>query len=1290
MELFKSRPRVVYTNAVGDKVYPVVVDIKNGIKSTEDIQFVSSDVNTGILSVAFIQGNNNYNVTGTDVVCSVMRPDASTLELPCEVVGENIVEVPLGVNGTSQDGVYSFDFKVLKGGNKVVGTPIMNYSVSLSIGNDMAVEEDDRLPVLTMLMTQVNELKEETSETINQANIATEASKEATANAIEATNNANAVSERVSQETATAIAEIKQDTENAIDSINQSTSTAISTMNQNTTDAITDMTQKTNEAVTRVNDSLTNINNTVATKVAELDNAKSDMTTTVSNKVNEVETRFNALTSSQQQDAEVIDARDGETSLKARLDRDIEKAKQVYVNVEGSNISTDSSVGYLKDVEILGNTIQSASNLADIRSVGDIVGGQELYEIPVVSVGKNLFDGSTFNKTDTSFDFDVPAHIFEGVYRISFSSNVSYSRNSIYLKSINPSYSRIIGVITNYNGCVSGEFTISTDDVNTIKNSTKGLRFSIYRGDGITDIPTDILITQSDDLSYEPYQEDKLTILSPVQLEKVGDVCDRIIEKDGVWGVEKNIHTEILGVDNSYNNTSSYAESGYRGVNVSNLAYPCVSTKPTLMCNKLNYYYNIPSLTEAITSWSNAQGFVIKLSVNTIGEDSLLAIKEYIVNNNFIVKYPLQTPTFIPLPHDQQIKLRTFANKTNISFLTEIEGTIKAQVPKSLGATVNTHTTQISNLNKELDRVKKLEENTVSTVTTESDFTTVEATSNGYFEDVKLEGKTLVNKFKLKNKSNGIWNYINFYNDILEVGKTYTAIVLGLPSGFRWYVSNSVGANSYCEYTTSNINTFVPRIITGDYGIIHINNSGNTSLTLDDLEKMRFIILEGDHTQNPPNYFEGLKSVGDTTDEIVVSSVKGDGNLFDKKNIHLNKFLQANGDETSVEGWFVSDYIKVADTCYIKGLINVASSNLARICVYTQNKTFKTLLSQPLNTTLNISSFIENGDYIRITEKIEQVDNIVVCKNEISNQIYQSDKKRLLFYNNETQTWEKPILRQWDSIEKHANGKYYYHQRSGEVVLNGSENWNMNPPGDNAIRFVLNDMNNIKYSEIIATIPTYMDNNSFTTNLVSFGICSRNNNTGFNFHIEKSKLSTQDAQGFKQWLQANNVTVVYQLAQEKVYECTNIDLITYEGETNYIVECGAIVPRTTLKVHNNISNVVSLLQKKVSLLESNVKASQEVQDMMILETDMRMLDIELALMEFAPMKLNLGGSDMLRSATYFNFLKNHIVNETYEKEYLENVMNKYLATGRINQDEYDELYKMLYPPVYDIELPIEP
>ena len=42
-------------------------------------------------------------------------------------------------------------------------------------------------------------------------------------------------------------------------------------------------------------------------------------------------------------------------------------------------------------------------------------------------------------------------------------------------------------------------------------------------------------------MTYEPYQEDKLTILSPTPLERVGDVADRIVCKDGVYGVEKNV-----------------------------------------------------------------------------------------------------------------------------------------------------------------------------------------------------------------------------------------------------------------------------------------------------------------------------------------------------------------------------------------------------------------------------------------------------------------------------------------------------------------------------------------------------------------------------------------------------------------------------------------------------------------------------------------------------------------------------------------------------------------------------
>lgn len=1101
---------------------------------------------------------------------------------------------------------------------------------------------------------------------------------------------------------------------------------------------VSEVDEKISEINTTKDNFISNINTKVDNKISELDNAKSDMTTTVTNKVNEVEGRFNALTASQQQSSEVIDARDGETSLKARLDRDIEKAKQVYVNVEGSNISTDSSSGYAKDVEILGNTIQSASNLADIRSVGDTVEGQELYEIPVLSVGKNLIYTDSekwvlgswnqwdYNIVDSTNTITLYDYLNVSSYlqcTISIDSNWKYQM-SFY----NANKERI------YIDDSFGNYSSSSKQINfaTITNEKISyIRVNLMKTDesniNTSDIQSAKLqLEESVATPYEPYVEDKLTILSPVQLEKVGDVADRIIEKDGVWGVEKNIVNYNLTKDLNWaqgrgTTVDGIQYFGYKTV-IPNPVRPLSATvMPNLLCNYCKPVSNFAQFTASdgintISQYTDSDEIQIMNTSEVF--NSVDSFKNWISNKTIYVKYPTTQPQFIPLPHSQQIKLRTFANKTNISFGCEIEGTIKAQVPKSLGATVNTHTEQINNLNKELDRVKKLEESTVSTVTTESDFTTVEATSNGYFEDVKLEGKTLVNLCGGKTNlfSSGRIDY-PFSTD----GTDKTQFIARCEPNKTYTIFKSKPTNRFLIKQTDKLEV-------GNTAY-HLNGlddgSTDTFITVTTKDNAKFLwiyvsneiidcdvlVLEGDHTQNPPAYFEGLKSVGDGADEIVVSSVKGDGNLFDVDKIVSNY----------TEYFKCNDYIKYsngAQYTYLKQdfepntqysftikASNNTPSNIDFTCKYTDgtysaftiyNTTANSIYTRTFTSDANKSieyfgSFYSDGSIITV-----YLDGTCINKGTTPKPYtpHQSDKKRLLYYNEETQAWEKPILRQWDSIEKHADGKYYYHQRSGEVVLNGSEDWRVDVGVSSqvdTICFTYNDKTLLDTGALICT--SIVDKFKVDGFYVTFNSKDcESYSTGWQQHyikIQRSKLTTQDVQGFKQWLQANNVTVVYQLAEEKVYECTNIDLITYSNETNYVVNSGAIVPRTTLKVHNNISNVVSLLQKKVSLLESNIKASQEVQDMMILETDMRMLDIELALMEFAPMTLNLGGSNMLRSATYFNFLKNHIINETYEKEYLENVMNKYLATGRINQDEYNELYKMLYPPVYDIELPIE-
>lgn len=1007
---------------------------------------------------------------------------------------------------------------------------------------------------------------------------------------------------------------------------------------QNTfTNKVNEVDKKIVELNTTKDNFVSSVNTKVDTKISELDTAKSDMTNTVTNKIDEVENRFNALTSKQQQDAEVIDARDGETSLKARLDRDIEKAKQVYVNVEGSNISTDSSVGYAKDVEILGNTIQSASNLADIRSVGDKVEGQELYEIPVLSCGKNLFDHNIF-KNEFVENQRIGAH--GGPYS---------SEGFTMLKGLKeiPKFWFNKTLIHNFVGCIA--FYSDTYDGSLINRCYQDKTYAVpqnaryFRFEYQNYKKDEFQLEEGTQATpYETYIEDKLTILSPTPLEKVGDVCDRIIEKDGVWGVEKNVYTATSDcfLQDSKKQLWHLSKSkvpSWISKNIWN------EISNMVMCN---YYgevatYNEVLVTEGIFIDHKGTSPNIIIGTNDTNINSL--------PSDLITKYQLTTPQFIPLPHDQQIKLRTFANKTNISFGCEIEGTIKAQVPKSLGATVNTHTEQIRSLNNELNRVKKLEESTVSTVTTESDFTTVEATSNGYFEDVKLEGKTLVNihpkatpalsvsdrdnpKYNITKKEGYIkvtgsdleatqYRYVNMGRinfGMFKPNTTYTVVFTKFRGISRITIQNGDSQNTIINgYINAQDNKLVYTFVTKEElvksaQILYLLvDSKSTTL---DIEVENPMIFEGDLTANPPSgYFEGLKSVSDGVDEVSVESVK---NLLDYTKL-INKVTDGSTGVVGrndnrltldvndrIEIYSPQIYVKCRDTFIAvigfveKGGVPIFDSGYL-----------------PLNTISNLSLPSETK-YITINAKTSS--DTPISKEVLKNVFiyHQSDKKRLLYYNEETQAWEKPILREWDSIEKHSDGKYYYHVRSkeGDYV-----------EGDESLNDCITDL----------------------------------------------------------------TVSVKKLAEEKVYECTNIDLITYANETNYIIESGAIAPKTTLKVHNNISNVVSLLQKKVSLLESNVKASQEVQDMMILETDMRMLDIELALMEFIPMTLNLGGSNMLRSATYFNFLKNHIINETYEKEYLENVMNKYLATGRINQDEYNELYKMLYPPVYDIELPIE-
>ena len=239
----------------------------------------------------------------------------------------------------------------------------------------------------------------------------------------------------------------------------------------------------------------------------------------------------------------------------------------VWSTVQGENLSIEyTKEGYLREVEIWGNTWQDENNLEDIRHLGELYvdesgqpildsEGREQYKIEIECMNKNLFrdeimngkqiveeiDGEIKYKIDktyaTSGSDDHPFVINKGFknntqYVFTFTTesigwinlNIKYTDGTMFSKGVmNQTYSANSDI-----GKTIEFISFATGGVNYIKN--------IQLEEGVT--PTDMVNRQS----Y------KTSILSPCQLCKVGDVADRLYwdNEKGKYVVEKSTTNEII------------------------------------------------------------------------------------------------------------------------------------------------------------------------------------------------------------------------------------------------------------------------------------------------------------------------------------------------------------------------------------------------------------------------------------------------------------------------------------------------------------------------------------------------------------------------------------------------------------------------------------------------------------------------------------------------------------------------------------------------------------------------
>lgn len=503
----------------------------------------------------------------------------------------------------------------------------------------------------------------------------------------------------------------------------------------------------------------------------------------------------------------------------------------------------------------------------------------------------------------------------------------------------------------------------------------------------------------------------------------------------------------------------------------------------------------------------------------------------------------------------------------------------------------------------EIDRIKNLETVESYKIETENNFYTIENTSNGYIEGIKLEGKTLVNLAKTKTvtsisgdayQSIGLLHNLKPNQDYTLFFRTTTSATSVTRACFLFELIDGT-----TDYLIA-IDNWEPAITKGSYKF-KFNLSKEASAfkvwwhTIDGTVVYDDItILEGDYTDKPISYFEGIKSIGHGVNEINVLS-----GLSHTKKITVTNFEVGNInsiDNSDLENPNLSRSIEYIPTngskfAHVKWMLG-----FDKIVCYDENKNI--IPSSGYRTILKDGELLhifldDNVKYIRIVAKINSSINVSNVKCEVF-LLDSQDRKRILYYNPNTKTWEKPVLREWDSIEKHSDGKYYYHKRCEGVVLDGSQM---------CIDFFTHSKNsNLCYCDVclpkLGLLGNYNPNNCISDKFPygwgylnisesDWGEQIAVNGERAKIAMLKSKLSAQNVDGFKNWLQANPVGIVYQLAKEEVYECTNLDLISYQDETNYIVDSGAIVPKSSFNVSGDITNVVKLLQQRTTSGETH-------------------------------------------------------------------------------------------------------
>ena len=460
----------------------------------------------------------------------------------------------------------------------------------------------------------------------------------------------------------------------------------------------------------------------------------------------------------------------------------------------------------------------------------------------------------------------------------------------------------------------------------------------------------------------------------------------------------------------------------------------------------------------------------------------------------------------------------------------------------------------------------------------------------GYVDNVVIEGETLVNLIRT-NSSVEVWdnskvainlqvcNYLEGTYTLFNFSDKTIILDIGEATTNNWLRTFALEKNKVKTFNIHN----------GER-IFNVNGLFTGGWENNDTSKNEFrnsiVLLEGDHTDKPISYFEGLKSVGQG-DKIEVLSLTD--NLFSKDDFVVGSTNSIVGDKFVIDSKANRITHRTPIPVQMYEYLVLDYANNVKAVLYELDSNDNILKTYGWSKYSYARAITPNTKYIRIIfsyddDRDMSLDDYDMIKPFLTNK---HDKKQI------STTLRSLPNEVKDTIEKRGN-KYVKVQRCGEYTFTGGESFEYL---DGATTYI---QANIFVPFTLA--PTIINDKTPIGNIVCNILPDNGNVAGCETifrhpnkanvivtRISSSKVTSNETDYLK-YLK-DNLTIVYELETPIVTELPNFNPQTYKGKNTLIINSGVIQCDASFDVCEGIRSELDVIKYKVSSLDDNVKNS---------------------------------------------------------------------------------------------------